>query len=63
MMGIPVKSVSNKKPFQISAVVPKFRRKVGSNGRGTVLAEGCSAILIGLLHFRFLKMNRVKKLC
>jgi len=26
--------------------------------RGTVLAEGCIAILIGLLHFRFLRKNR-----
>ena len=26
--------------------------------RGTVLAEGCIAILIGMLHFRFLRKNR-----
>lgn len=26
----------------------------------TVLAQGCMAILIGILHFRFLKRNKVK---
>jgi MFS family permease len=30
--------------------------------RGTVLAEGCMALLVGVLHFRFLKRNRLRRI-